>query len=57
MTSAIYARIIAAGNTGREFARDGPARRLIGRLRADLEVRPDILRSEAVERIVKTIAV
>src|SRR5262245_9850135 len=36
--------LVVGNDAGREFARDGPARRLIGRLRADLEVRPDILR-------------
>lgn len=39
----VFAPVIG-NDAGREFARDRPARRLIGRLRADLEVRPDILR-------------
>src|SRR6185437_4583574 len=39
----VFAAVVGI-DADREFARDGPARRLIGRLRADLEVRPDILR-------------
>ena len=39
----VFAAVVGI-DAGREFARDGRARRLIGRRRADLEVRPDILR-------------
>jgi hypothetical protein len=42
-TAAVFAPVVG-DDAAREFAGDGPAQRLIGRLRADLEVRPDILR-------------
>ena len=41
---AVVFATVVGNDAGCEFARDGPARRLIGRLRADLEVRPHILR-------------
>ena len=43
VTALSYCAVVG-NDAGREFARNGPARRPIGRLRADLEVRPDILR-------------
>ena len=41
---AIVLAAIVGNDPGRELARNGPARRLIGRLRADLELRPDVFR-------------